>query len=92
MADPSALGQVVNLSRKSLIPLTNPKHASNGCSKIQIPAQIPAIGHAMNQRRTNHKIAKIGFDAIVNFVSVVLLVSSYCGHAVNAASIKELIL
>ena len=92
MADPSALGQVTNLSRKSLIPLTNPKHASNGCSKIQIPAQIPAIGHAMNQRRTNHKIAKIGFDAIVTacLVLVLFLVSSYCG--LNVASFKEVFL
>jgi hypothetical protein len=33
--------------------------------KIQMPAAKNATGHAMKNRRTNHKIAKIGFLAIL---------------------------
>ena len=32
---------------------------------IQTPAQSPASGHEMNHRRMSHKIAKIGFLAMV---------------------------
>jgi hypothetical protein len=33
--------------------------------RIQIPAQKPAMGHAMKSKMINHKIAKIGFLAMV---------------------------
>mmetsp|Transcript_11943 Transcript_11943/g.34966 ORF Transcript_11943/g.34966 Transcript_11943/m.34966 type:complete len:84 (+) Transcript_11943:228-479(+) len=62
---PQVLGQVINFSKKLVMSFTKLRNASKGCSSIQTPAQRLATGHAMNTRRANQIIPKIGFFAIL---------------------------
>ena len=43
--------------------LKHPQHASNGCIKIQMAAQVIAIGQAITRTIIQHK-AKMGLDAM----------------------------
>jgi hypothetical protein len=57
MALPTSRGHETNFSRASLQSLMQVKQASKGCRKIHNPAQNPATGQAMKNKRMIQTIA-----------------------------------
>lgn len=70
---------VTNLSKNWLQSFRQPKQASKGCRKIQIPAQKPATGHAMKTSIMSQMRAKQGFPPMVTVVDCLLWRFFFCG-------------